>query len=796
MYEVQNTKTGEKLAAKVITKNDEEDKYKEMVNNEIQILLRSNHPTIVKFIGYSFKDFFNQQNVIIFTELAQKGSLEKYLSNAKKGLADSFYDNTCRQIILIGIARGMMYLHQNDIIHRDLKPGNVLLDEKMHPLITDFGLSKTQYLYTTGQTAGIGTSIYKAPEIINGNRYSAKVDVYAFAILMYEIVTDSYPYPLLVEGVITPFQLEQQILKENMRPTFDVPVKESIKNLIQKCWSKNPNERPTFESIFKKLAYNCENVDDSIFNEYDYDYDENDKYYLDGVNVEQVIEYADSIKSNFSLEEENKELKKKLEDANKKNELSMNPLNKEKSAKIDNLKKDKEGLNMKPSTDTKSRPPLAGLKKYRPMQSTNIVSNTPRIANRSIPRNVFDMKLSSYAKIQRSLCELKPDSNDSDIDQLISQIPKNFLKQKDDLKVICELFAHFSFFCSVKKKRIAIKLFDKIKNPIKELLNDESNFFWLITGKLLFFKYWMYENGMISIEQIIFGAQRTGSKSIIEYFLPEIYSLKREIFDKEIQFKYQKPFSQNSIDEIKEIRSKYLKWLLKSADFNDPMYKEIDKDPLRLAIKKDDIDSFKQIYSKSKLTVNSTITDTLFCDYIFYDQSETLLVFAAFYGSNKIFKFLINKGIDESSYQILIQSCLSSNNKEMFQLLMNKVDENAKKTLLISSIYQWNLELTDSELKKPIHEYFQKATFSLENLAELFPIISATFLSYNFIFYESTLANFFRNNPHFIQGNIHQIIKKSFKERSCFFAKEMMKNRHFLTEKLLKTAIRNQSMNI
>lgn len=85
-------------------------------------------------------DFDSKKNVTIFMELAKNGSLSDFLQKVKNGLSDILYDNTRRQIILVGIARGMMYLHQNRIIHRDLKPGNILLDDKLQPLITDFGL--------------------------------------------------------------------------------------------------------------------------------------------------------------------------------------------------------------------------------------------------------------------------------------------------------------------------------------------------------------------------------------------------------------------------------------------------------------------------------------------------------------------------------------------------------------------------------------------------------------------------------------------------------------------------------
>lgn len=105
-------------------------------------MIRRKNPTIINFIGYSFQDFMKQNNMTIFMDLAQNGSLESLLQKVKKSIADIRYDNTIRQIILIGIARGMMHLHQHNVIHCDLKLGNFLLDSQFHPHITDFGLSK------------------------------------------------------------------------------------------------------------------------------------------------------------------------------------------------------------------------------------------------------------------------------------------------------------------------------------------------------------------------------------------------------------------------------------------------------------------------------------------------------------------------------------------------------------------------------------------------------------------------------------------------------------------------------
>ena len=300
VHEIKDKRTGEKLAAKIINLDIRDIKNRQMINREILIMIRCKHPTIINFYGYSYKNFFNQNKITIYMEIAENGSLADVLKKVRQGLADHRYTNTIRQIILIGIAYGMMHLHRNHVIHCDLKPENVLLDSLFHPHLTDFGLSKIYQKNSTMSFSGqFGTIPYMAPELIEDNKHNGKIDVYSFGILMYEVVTDSIPYPLLEKGKIAVHKFSNKVINENYRPEFNVPVKKSIKILIEKWWSKDPKERPTFEEIFKKLAFN---IDDDIIDIYEEkekdevdDDDDNNKYYLDDVEIDTVIEYADSI---------------------------------------------------------------------------------------------------------------------------------------------------------------------------------------------------------------------------------------------------------------------------------------------------------------------------------------------------------------------------------------------------------------------------------------------------------------------------------------------------------------------
>ena len=322
VFLVRDKVSRQKYAAKVILYSSKEESYKKMINNEISIMIRIRHPTLISFFGYSLEDFEGKKNVTILMEYLEKGSLAEYIKKIQSCLADQEYDNTHRQIILIGIARGMMFLHQNHVLHRDLKPANILLDADFHPHIIDFGLSKFHANdKSTISTHECGTTIYMAPETIKSNKYSIKTDVYSFGILMYEVVTDKTPYPAFKNGELTDYAFKQKVVEENYRPIFKDPIKKSIKELIESCWSSDPNDRPTFEELFNKLSFNNEEWIIDVYDgkETENEYDVN-KYFLDNVNADVVLDYVDEIREISPTEilmRENRELKDKMSDLQK-----------------------------------------------------------------------------------------------------------------------------------------------------------------------------------------------------------------------------------------------------------------------------------------------------------------------------------------------------------------------------------------------------------------------------------------------------------------------------------------------
>ncbi|KAK4420547.1 Chitin elicitor receptor kinase [Sesamum alatum] len=232
---------------------------------ELKVLTNVHHLNLVRLIGYCVEG-----SLFLVYEYIENGNLSQHL----RGSGREPLPWSTRVQIALDSARGLEYIHEHTVpvyIHRDIKPANILIDNNFHAKVADFGLTKLTEVGSTSLPTGrlVGTFGYMPPEYAQYGDVSPKVDVYAFGVVLYELISakeaivkggnsaaDSKGLVALFEEVLSepdPTEELKKVVDPRLGDKYPLDSVQKMAMLARACTHENPQLRPTMRSIVVAL---------------------------------------------------------------------------------------------------------------------------------------------------------------------------------------------------------------------------------------------------------------------------------------------------------------------------------------------------------------------------------------------------------------------------------------------------------------------------------------------------------------------------------------------------------------
>ncbi|XP_036445576.1 mitogen-activated protein kinase kinase kinase 3 [Colossoma macropomum] len=243
VYLCYDVDTGRELAAKQVQfdpASPETSKEVSTLECEIQLLKNLHHERIVQYYG-CLRDH-NEKTLTIFMEYMPGGSVKDQLK-AYGALTENVTRKYTRQIL-----EGMSYLHSNMIVHRDIKGANILRDSAGNVKLGDFGASKrlqTICMSSTGVRSVTGTPYWMSPEVISGDGYGRKADVWSLGCTVVEMLTEKPPWAEY-EAMAAIFKIATQ----PTNPMLPSHISEQTRDFIRRIFVE-AKLRPSAEELLR-----------------------------------------------------------------------------------------------------------------------------------------------------------------------------------------------------------------------------------------------------------------------------------------------------------------------------------------------------------------------------------------------------------------------------------------------------------------------------------------------------------------------------------------------------------------
>ncbi|KAL3666069.1 hypothetical protein V7S43_008860 [Phytophthora oleae] len=214
------------------------------------------HPRITSLVGVAWNAL---SDLCVVFEYMDGGDLRTLLNKYERSGHPVGID-VQKATIAMHVCHALTYLHSlmPYVIHRDLKSRNVLLSRNMEANLTDFGISRERLDAT--MTAGVGTSLWMAPEVMMGERYDDKADIFSLGVVLSELDVHTVPYAN-VKQTMSDAVLLHQIVVGKVHVAFSQYSPQEFWELGHACTSVDPRDRPTAAEALYRLQVILSNLE-------------------------------------------------------------------------------------------------------------------------------------------------------------------------------------------------------------------------------------------------------------------------------------------------------------------------------------------------------------------------------------------------------------------------------------------------------------------------------------------------------------------------------------------------------
>merc|ERR1719271_1786755 len=234
------TDEGSKLVCKMVDVSQASTKETQDAIKEGRLLAAFKHPYIVRYR----ENFIDNGWLCILMDYCEGGDLSKQIEQAKKRRQQIAEEQVLRWMTQALLA--LKYIHDKHVLHRDLKSSNFFLSKAGNLKMGDFGIAKVLSCTAACARTQIGTPYYLSPEVCQEKPYTWPSDIWAMGCIFFELCERKVPFDAAnISGLV-------QKICRGPTPIIQASYTDFVKNLCTEMLSRNPNGRPSAESVLQR----------------------------------------------------------------------------------------------------------------------------------------------------------------------------------------------------------------------------------------------------------------------------------------------------------------------------------------------------------------------------------------------------------------------------------------------------------------------------------------------------------------------------------------------------------------